>query len=109
MGYGIFINDYTDKLGKVALLYKVYSSEGVFKKTIPGIKINPKDFDLRRYRVKTSCENHIAVNTKLTETTPLLSKGLDMYTSGQLSWDELINFMDGKKRTVDLPLSLIHI
>jgi len=109
MGYGIFIKDYTDKLGKVALLYKVYSSEGVFKKTIPGIKINPKDFDLRRYRVKTSCENHIAVNTKLTETTTLLSKGWDMYTSGQLSWDELINFMGGKKSTVDLPTLILPI
>lgn len=109
MGYGIFVKDYTDKLGKVALFYKIYSSEGVFKKTIPRVKINPKHFDLRRYRVKTSCENHIAVNTKLTETTPLLSKGLDMYTSGQLSWDELINFMDGKKRTLDLPSLIMPI
>ena len=82
---------------------------GVFKKTIPGIKINPKHFDFRRYRVKTSCENHIAVNTKPTETTTLLSKGWDMYTSGQLSWDELINFMGGKKNTVDLPALILPI
>ena len=75
MGYCIYTKNYTDKFGKVALFLKIDSSEGVYRKTIPGIKINPKHYDLLRYRVKTSCENHIAVNTKLTETTTLLSKG----------------------------------
>ena len=78
MGYGIFVKDYTDKLGKVALFFKIDSSEDVYRKTIPEVKIKPKHYDLPRYRVKTSCENHIAVNTKLSETTTLLSKGWDM-------------------------------
>ena len=91
------------------MFFKIDSSEEFYRKTIPEIKINPKHYDLHRYRVKTSCENHIVVNSKLTETTTLLSKGWDMYTSGQLSWDELINFMGGKKSTVDLPTLILPI
>ena len=32
-----------------------------------------------------------------------------MYTCGQLSWDELINFMGAKKSTVDLPTLILHV
>ena len=40
MGYGIYTKNYTDKFGKVALFLKIDSSEGVYRKTIPEIKIN---------------------------------------------------------------------
>ena len=46
MGYGIYTKNYTDKFGKIALFLKIDSSEGVYRKTIPEIKINLKHYDL---------------------------------------------------------------
>ena len=102
MGWGIYTRPRANKDGKKDLFYRITSTEGSYKKTIPNCKVDPKFFDKKRYTVSTKSENHVILNQRIEDTTTLLKQGWNLYESGSYTWEELIAHMGGSKPKMDL-------
>lgn len=102
MGWGIYLKNYIDKYGKSKMYFRITSVNGVIKKTIPNIKIYPKNFDKKRSLISNNEDLSFQLNNSLNDIIKLLNSGWNKFESGVLTWDDLRNFVCGNLNEIDL-------
>jgi len=84
------------KDGTCNIIFDVVDGRDFRKKIQTGIKIEPRFWDSKKQRVKSSYANAIILNKKLDELGKKTRKATDMFATQQYSIKQVLDFLEGK-------------